>query len=49
MGAASLVAGLMVIRHHREADTESELKKNVPAGEKTTRTASLEQLRKLGV
>lgn len=49
MGAVSVVAGLLVIRHHREADADAELKKQVPAGENTTRTVSLEQLRELGV
>jgi hypothetical protein len=49
MGAVSLVAGLMVIRHHRETDAEAEVKKQVPAGENTARTASLEKLRELGV
>ena len=47
LGAAALTAGILVIRNQREA--ENELKKQVPAGEKTVRIASLEKLRELGL
>jgi hypothetical protein len=47
MGAATLVAGLLVIRHQREA--EAEMRKHIPAGEKAARAASLERLRELGI
>jgi hypothetical protein len=49
MGVATLVAGLLFIRHQREADAEAELTKHIPAGEKAARRASLERLRELGV
>jgi hypothetical protein len=47
LGAAVLTAGIFVFRHQREADTE--LKKQIPAGENTARTVSLEKLRELGL
>ena len=47
LGAAALTAGIFVFRHQREADTE--LKKQIPAGENTARTVSLEKLRELGL
>ena len=49
MGVATLVAGLLFIRHHRDGDAETELTKHVPAGEKSARKASLERFRELGV
>ena len=47
LGAAALTAGFFVIRHQREA--EDELKNQIPAGEKTARTVSLDKLRELGL
>ena len=47
LGAAALTAGILVIRNQREA--ENELRKQIPAGEKTARTVSLEKLRELGL
>ncbi|MGD8359993.1 MAG: hypothetical protein PVJ04_01085 [Gemmatimonadota bacterium] len=42
-----MAAGLLAFRFHREAETE--LKGQIPAGEKTARTVSLEKLRELGL
>jgi len=47
LGAAALAAGIVVIRHQREA--EQEQRSQIPAGEKTARTVSLEKLRELGL
>ena len=47
LGAAALTAGILVIRNQREA--ESQLRKQIPAGEKTARIVSLEKLRELGL
>jgi len=47
LGAAAVAAGLLAFRFHREAETE--LKGQIPAGEKTARTVSLEKLRELGL
>ena len=47
LGAAALTAGIFVIRHQREA--ENELRNQIPAGEKTARTISLDKLRELGL
>jgi len=47
LGAAALTAGILVIRYHREA--EDEFKGQIPAGEKTARTVSLEKFRELGL
>jgi hypothetical protein len=47
LGAAALTASIFVIRSQREA--ESQLRKQIPAGEKTARIVSLEKLRELGL
>jgi hypothetical protein len=47
LGAAALTAGILVIRHQKEA--EADPKTRIPAGEKTVRIASLERLRELGL
>ena len=47
VGAAALTASILVLRHQKE--TEVETKKQIPAGEKTVRIASLERLRELGL
>jgi hypothetical protein len=47
LGAAALAAGFFAIRYHREA--ENDLKGQIPAGERTARTVSLEKLRELGL
>lgn len=47
LGAVALTAGILVIRNQREA--ESQLRKQIPAGEKTARVVSLEKLRELGL
>ena len=47
LGAAALTAGILVIRNQREA--EDQLRNQIPAGEKTARTVSLEKLRELGL
>ena len=47
LGAAAFVAGLFLVRHHKEA--EEEVKRQVPAGERVARTTSLERLRELGL
>jgi hypothetical protein len=39
LGAVALTAGILVIRNQREA--ESQLRKQIPAGEKTARIVSL--------
>jgi hypothetical protein len=47
LGAVALTAGILVIRNQREA--EDQLRNQIPAGEKTARTVSLEKLRELGL
>lgn len=47
LGAFAFVAGFFLIRHQKE--TESEVRGQVPAGERLARTASLERLRELGL
>jgi len=42
-----VAAGILAFRYHREA--EDELKGQIPAGERTARTVSLEKLRELGL
>jgi hypothetical protein len=46
LGAATLTAGVLLIRQRREVETE--VKRQVPAGEETARNISLERLRELG-
>jgi hypothetical protein len=47
LGAAAVAAGILAFRYHREA--ENEFKGQIPAGERTARTASLDKLRELGL
>jgi len=54
LGAATLTAGILVLKHHRETEVESRGQirvgaNQIPAGEKTIRIASLERLRELGL
>jgi hypothetical protein len=49
LGAATLTAGLLLIRQQRENDAELEVKKNIPAGERTARVVTLDRLRELGL
>jgi hypothetical protein len=49
LGAATLTAGLLLIRQQRDAEAELELKKQIPAGEKAARVVTLDRLRELGL
>ena len=48
LGAATLTAGVLLVRHH-QTKAEVGARKQVPAGESTARTASLDKLRELGL
>ena len=49
LGAATLTAGLLLIRQQREVEAELEVKKQIPAGERTARVVDLDRLRELGL
>jgi hypothetical protein len=48
LGAATVTAGVLLVRHH-QTKAEVEAKKRFPAGESAVRTASLDKLRELGL
>jgi hypothetical protein len=48
LGAATLTAGVLLVRHH-QTKAEVEARKQVPAGESTARTVSIDELRELGL
>jgi hypothetical protein len=48
LGAATLTAGLLLVRQ-RQKEAEVEARGQVPAGERTARTISIERLRELGL
>jgi hypothetical protein len=49
LGAATLAAGLLLIRQQQEAEAELELKNQIPAGERSARVVTLDRLRELGL
>ncbi len=48
LGAATLTAGLLLVRHHQKG-AEEEARSQVPAGERMARNVSLKRLRELGL
>jgi len=49
LGAATLTTGRLLIRQQREVEAELEVKKQIPAGERTARAVDLDRLRELGL
>jgi hypothetical protein len=49
LGAATLTAGLLLIRQQREAEAQADSTKQIPAGEGTARVVTLDRLRELGL
>jgi hypothetical protein len=49
LGAATLTAGLFIVRQQQQKVAEAEAQKHVPAGGKVARDVSIQRLRELGL